>query len=198
MAMAERQVDASTFGFRAMLSPDPFMGASGYPLLLATGETADGRTPLVDRQHSHDLFMELAATYSYQFAKTSSWPADYSGFSAANHEARTTEKPALLPPYTIGRVRIRSSLDMKLGQNRGGDVEQIEITRRDTDTHQDTRANSASHPSARFAGDDQGRRPAIAIALPRLQGRPLVRVPIAPVYPGPVPQRNKFSISEFE
>jgi hypothetical protein len=117
---------------------------------------------------------------------------------AANHEARTTEKPALLPPYTIGRVRIRSSLDMKLGQNRGGDVEQIEITRRDTDTHQDTRANSASHPSARFAGDDQGRRPAIAIALPRLQGRPLVRVPIAPVYPGPVPQRNKFSISEFE
>lgn len=72
MAMAERQVDAGTFGFRAMLSPDPFMGASGYPLLLATGETADGRTPLVDRQHPHDLFMELAATYSYQLAKTSS------------------------------------------------------------------------------------------------------------------------------
>jgi hypothetical protein len=72
MAMAERQVEASTFGLRAMLSPDPFMGASGYPVLLATGETADGRTPLVDRQHPHDLFMELAATYSYQFAKTSS------------------------------------------------------------------------------------------------------------------------------
>ncbi len=29
---------------RAMLSPDPLMGASGYPLLLATGETANGRT----------------------------------------------------------------------------------------------------------------------------------------------------------
>jgi hypothetical protein len=72
MAMAQRQVEASTFGFRAMLSPDPFMGASGYPNLLATGETADGRTHLVDRQHPHDLFMELAATYSYQFAKTSS------------------------------------------------------------------------------------------------------------------------------
>jgi hypothetical protein len=72
MAMAERQIDASTFGLRAMLSPDPFMGAGGYPLLLATGETADGRTPLVDRQHPHDLFMELAATYSYQLAKTSS------------------------------------------------------------------------------------------------------------------------------
>jgi hypothetical protein len=72
MAMAQRQVEASTFGLRAMLSPDPFMGPSGYPNLLASGETADGRTHLVDRQHPHDLFMELAATYSYQFAKTSS------------------------------------------------------------------------------------------------------------------------------
>jgi hypothetical protein len=72
MGMAQRQFDASTFGLRAMVSPDPFMGASGYPNLLATGETADGRTPLIDRQHPHDLFMELAAIYSYQFAKTSS------------------------------------------------------------------------------------------------------------------------------
>lgn len=72
MGMTQRQFDASTFGLRAMVSPDPFMGASGYPNLLATGETADGRTPLIDRQHPHDLFMELAAIYSYQFAKTSS------------------------------------------------------------------------------------------------------------------------------
>jgi hypothetical protein len=72
MAMAQRQVEASTLGFRAMMSPEPFMGAGGYPNLLATGETADGRTHLVDRQHPHDLFMELAATYSYQFAQTSS------------------------------------------------------------------------------------------------------------------------------
>jgi hypothetical protein len=72
MAMAQRQMEASTFGFRAMMSPEPFMGPAGYPNLLATGETADGRTHLVDRQHPHDLFMELAATYSYQFAKTTS------------------------------------------------------------------------------------------------------------------------------
>jgi hypothetical protein len=72
MGMAQRQYDGSTFGLRAMVSPDPFMGASGYPNLLATGETADGRTHLVDRQHPHDLFMELAATYSYQFTKNSS------------------------------------------------------------------------------------------------------------------------------
>jgi hypothetical protein len=43
------------------------MGKSGYPLLLATGETADGSSPLVDRQHPHDLFMELSGTYSHAF-----------------------------------------------------------------------------------------------------------------------------------
>jgi hypothetical protein len=48
-----------------MLSLEPAtIGKSGYPLLLQTGETADGATPLIDRQHPHDLFMELAASYS--------------------------------------------------------------------------------------------------------------------------------------
>jgi hypothetical protein len=44
-----------------MLSLEPLMGAKGYPNLFATGETADGITHLVDRQHPHDLFMELSA-----------------------------------------------------------------------------------------------------------------------------------------
>src|SRR5258708_6614348 len=44
MAMAQRPLGEGTFGLRAMLSPDPFMGPSGYPLLLASGETADGKT----------------------------------------------------------------------------------------------------------------------------------------------------------
>ena len=64
MGMAQRPLGGGTLGFKAMLSPDPLMGKSGYPLLLATGETADGATPLVDRQHPHDLFMELSASYS--------------------------------------------------------------------------------------------------------------------------------------
>ena len=72
MGMAQRPLGDGTFGLRAMLAPDPFMGPSGYPLLLATGETADGRTHLIDRQHPHELFMELATTYSYDFAKNSS------------------------------------------------------------------------------------------------------------------------------
>jgi len=73
MGMAQKQFGDSTLGFRAMLSPDPFMGPSGYPLLLATGETADGKTHLIDRQHPHDLFMELSATYSYKLSPNSSF-----------------------------------------------------------------------------------------------------------------------------
>ena len=72
MGMAQRQLGDGTFGVRVMMSPDPFMGKSGYPLLFATGETADGRTHLVDRQHPHELFMELATTYSYNLSKNSS------------------------------------------------------------------------------------------------------------------------------
>jgi hypothetical protein len=69
MGMARREFTDGTLQFRAMLSPDPFMGKSGYPLLLATGETADGETPLVDRQHPHDLFMELSASYSHRLSE---------------------------------------------------------------------------------------------------------------------------------
>jgi hypothetical protein len=61
-----------TLSFRAMLSPDPFMGKSGYPLLLASGETANGTTPLIDRQHPHDLFMELSSTYSRKLSSDDS------------------------------------------------------------------------------------------------------------------------------
>lgn len=64
MLMGNRPVGPGTLGLRAMISLDPTMGKSGYPLLFETGETADGKTPLVDRQHPHDLFMELSASYS--------------------------------------------------------------------------------------------------------------------------------------
>lgn len=69
MGMAQRPVGAGTLTLKAMGSLDPLMGRSGYPLLLATGETADGQTELVDRQHPHDLFAELSATYSRPLGK---------------------------------------------------------------------------------------------------------------------------------
>jgi hypothetical protein len=73
MLMAQKPLgENGELALRAMLSLDPLMGANGYPLLFATGETANGRNPLIDRQHPHDLFMELSAAYSVSFADTGS------------------------------------------------------------------------------------------------------------------------------
>ncbi|MBS0483191.1 MAG: hypothetical protein JSR96_13810 [Proteobacteria bacterium] len=59
MLMAERDTGWGKVQFKSMFSLEPAMSARGYPNLFATGETAGG-LPLVDRQHPHDLFMELA------------------------------------------------------------------------------------------------------------------------------------------
>ncbi len=66
MGMARRQFESSSLTARAMLSPEPWTAghtAGGYPLLLQTGESFQGQ-PLHDRQHPHDLFMEVAALYT--------------------------------------------------------------------------------------------------------------------------------------
>jgi hypothetical protein len=71
MLMAQRPWGSGTAALRAMLSLDPaLVGDDGYPLLFQTGESADGVTPLIDRQHPHDLFMELAASYSFDLGGT--------------------------------------------------------------------------------------------------------------------------------
>ncbi len=67
MFMARRELTDGAFGVRLMVSGDPLMGKSGYPLLFQTGETANGVAPLIDRQHPHDLLMEAAVTYSHDF-----------------------------------------------------------------------------------------------------------------------------------
>src|SRR5207248_11687209 len=72
MGMARRPLGQGTLQFKAMVSPDPLMGPSGYPLLLASGETANGRDRLIDRQHPHDFFMELSASVSQNLGKNSS------------------------------------------------------------------------------------------------------------------------------
>lgn len=72
MLMADRDLsDRVHLQLRAMGSLEPAMGRRGYPNLMATGETANGR-PLVDRQHPHDLFMELAARVDYRLGNDTS------------------------------------------------------------------------------------------------------------------------------
>lgn len=63
MGMARRELGGGELRVRAMLSLEPAtVGRCGYPDLLATGELCHG-APLHDRQHPHDLFMELSGAY---------------------------------------------------------------------------------------------------------------------------------------
>ena len=61
-----------SLGFRVMMSLEPTMGKDGYPLLIQTGQSADGTNPLFDRQHPHDLFSELAVTFTTPLTDSSS------------------------------------------------------------------------------------------------------------------------------
>ena len=63
MGMAQRPLGPGVFTARAMLSLEPAtVTQRRYPLLFQQGETAFGK-PIVDGQHPHDLFMEIAALY---------------------------------------------------------------------------------------------------------------------------------------
>jgi hypothetical protein len=73
MISAHRGVGSGKIGFRFGASMEPTLGREGYPLLLQTGETADGANPLFDRQHPHDILMETALTYSLPLAEKDSF-----------------------------------------------------------------------------------------------------------------------------
>jgi hypothetical protein len=65
MGMARRPLGGGELALRAMLSAEPLtVGECGFPQLLQSGESCDGE-PIHDRQHPHDLFMELAAKYDH-------------------------------------------------------------------------------------------------------------------------------------
>jgi len=72
MLMAQRPFDKGSIGLRGMMTLEPLMGPNGYPVLLQTGETSDGQFPLLNRQHPHDLFMELAVTGNRQLTDDAS------------------------------------------------------------------------------------------------------------------------------
>jgi len=91
--------DGDALQLKASLSPDPLMGRSGYPLHLASGETTNGADPLIDRQHPHDLFMELSASYSFRLGAKSSLFL-YAGLPG---------EPAFGPPAFMHRMSIMDS-----------------------------------------------------------------------------------------
>ena len=69
MGMARRKAGRGDFTVRSMVSLEPWtVGECGYPDLLATGEFCNDE-PLHDRQHPHDVFMELAAQYQAELTE---------------------------------------------------------------------------------------------------------------------------------
>lgn len=94
MPMAFRRVGPGTLQLRGMFSLEPFtFPPGGSPLLFQTGETYQGR-PLIDRQHPHDLWMELSATYTVALSERATWFA-YFGYPG---------EPALGPPAFMHRA----------------------------------------------------------------------------------------------
>jgi hypothetical protein len=89
MGMASHPIGSrSRLRLRSMFSADPWTVTDrGYPELLQSGEEYDGQ-PIHDRQHPHNLFMELAALYEVRLTD---------GLGAQLYAAPAGE-PALGPP----------------------------------------------------------------------------------------------------
>ena len=63
MGMFSRKVGRTDFTINTMISLDPLtVGKKGYRELFQVGEAFEGK-PLIDYQHPHDLFMQVAAVW---------------------------------------------------------------------------------------------------------------------------------------
>ena len=92
---------------RAMASTDPWtVGSKGYPLLLQSGESYKG-APLHDRQHPHDLWIELAALWERPIGRN----------VAALLYVAAVGEPALGPPAFQHRPSAESDPFAPLGHH---------------------------------------------------------------------------------
>jgi len=93
MPMAFHKLGKGTLQLRGMFSLEPFTFArGGSPLLFQTGETYKGQ-PIIDKQHPHDLWMELSAQYTLPLGERGTW-FTYFGYPG---------EPALGPPAFMHR-----------------------------------------------------------------------------------------------
>jgi hypothetical protein len=94
MLMEQHRLGRGTILFREMFSAESLTSPHpGFPEIFQTGETYHGE-PLVDHQHPHNVFAELAALYTVPLTRKISWEL-YGGPSA---------EPALGPVTYIHRA----------------------------------------------------------------------------------------------
>lgn len=94
MLMEEHKLGSGTILLREMFSAESLTSPHpGFPELFQTGETYHGQ-PLVDHQHPHNVFAELAAQYTLPLTEKISWEL-YGGPSA---------EPALGPVTYLHRA----------------------------------------------------------------------------------------------
>jgi hypothetical protein len=73
MGMARRPAGEGRVTLRGMFSAEPWtIGGCGYPDLLASGEQCEGEQ-IHDRQHPHDLMMEIVAEYDAPLVRAVRW-----------------------------------------------------------------------------------------------------------------------------
>jgi len=107
MLTARRPLGGGSLALRAMASADPWtVGSRGYPLLLQSGESYNG-APLVDRQHPHDLWIELAALWERPIARN----------LAASFYVAAVGEPAVGPPAFQHRPSAQSDPFGPLGHH---------------------------------------------------------------------------------
>jgi YHS domain-containing protein len=105
MGMAQRNVGSGRVMFRGMFSAEPWtIRGCGYPDLLASGEECNGQK-IHDRQHPHDLFMELSAEYDAPLKGSARWqvyggPAGEPALGPVAYPHRVSAMPNPLAPIS--------------------------------------------------------------------------------------------------
>jgi hypothetical protein len=107
MPMAQRELAHGTLTLRTMLSLEPAtVTGERYPELLQQGETAFGKA-IVDGQHPHNFFMEVAAMYDYHVSDK----------TLLSFYAAPVGDPALGPPAYPHRASVSEDPIAPLGHH---------------------------------------------------------------------------------
>jgi hypothetical protein len=94
MGMADRSVSRGALRLTGMFSLDPAtVGTDGYREIFQVGEALDGK-PLIDRQHPHDFWMQLSA----------SWRSSIGSHTGVTFTGALAGEPALGPVAFMHRA----------------------------------------------------------------------------------------------